>query len=331
MAYPNTKEAKILEEKLGVDKLEEAHYFPRYFEIETVNACNARCSFCTINDWQKRDDVIMSMELFQKFVDEVSDYSNWIRQICLNRDGEPTLDRDLAKRVKLLKNIGIKKVTFATNASKLNNKLSRELIEAGLDDIMFSIDGTTKDVFEKIRIRLDFDQVKENVLNFIKLRNEINPNLSIRVRMVVTPENKHQVKEFILFWTQELSANDEVYAMKLHTWGNQLTNESKSNIAFYQNKPCISPFSTVVIQVDGIIPLCSNDYNAKFQLGDFRKCSIKEIWQGSEYMHLRQSHMNARRNNYKLCKGCDFWERPIVGKRNNGDKIPKEEVDEEFL
>jgi len=24
--------------------------FPRYFEIETVNACNARCTMCTIDD-----------------------------------------------------------------------------------------------------------------------------------------------------------------------------------------------------------------------------------------------------------------------------------------
>ena len=27
--------------------------FPRYVEIETVNACNARCPMCTINDWER--------------------------------------------------------------------------------------------------------------------------------------------------------------------------------------------------------------------------------------------------------------------------------------
>ena len=27
--------------------------FPRYIEIETVHACNAKCDMCTINDWQR--------------------------------------------------------------------------------------------------------------------------------------------------------------------------------------------------------------------------------------------------------------------------------------
>ncbi len=28
--------------------------FPRYIEVETVNACNARCPMCTIQDWERR-------------------------------------------------------------------------------------------------------------------------------------------------------------------------------------------------------------------------------------------------------------------------------------
>ena len=27
--------------------------YPKYVEIETVNACNARCPMCTINDWER--------------------------------------------------------------------------------------------------------------------------------------------------------------------------------------------------------------------------------------------------------------------------------------
>src|SRR5882672_2334498 len=44
--------------------------FPRFFEIETVNACNARCPMCTINDWDRRDG-LMSDDLYKRIVDEI--------------------------------------------------------------------------------------------------------------------------------------------------------------------------------------------------------------------------------------------------------------------
>ena len=39
--------------------------FPSYIEIETVNACNARCPMCTINDWD-RNYPVMRDNVFEK-------------------------------------------------------------------------------------------------------------------------------------------------------------------------------------------------------------------------------------------------------------------------
>ena len=46
-------------------KLENLLEFPRYVEIETVNACNARCPMCTINDWN-RNYPVMKDDVFNK-------------------------------------------------------------------------------------------------------------------------------------------------------------------------------------------------------------------------------------------------------------------------
>ena len=46
--------------------------FPRFLEIETVNACNARCPMCTIADWQ-RNTPTMKDDLFQRIADEIID------------------------------------------------------------------------------------------------------------------------------------------------------------------------------------------------------------------------------------------------------------------
>ena len=42
--------------------------FPRFIEIETVNACNARCPMCTIADWQRKTPT-MKDALFRRIAD----------------------------------------------------------------------------------------------------------------------------------------------------------------------------------------------------------------------------------------------------------------------
>jgi pyruvate-formate lyase-activating enzyme len=318
--YPQNTYNDELAERLSINILDECERFPRYFEVETVNACNARCTFCTINDWDKRGDVIMKMEMFEKFVVEVSKHKDWVKQVCLNRDGEPTLDKHLPERVKMLKDAGIKKVTFATNGQKLTQDFCEKLLEAGLDDIMISIDGTTKEVFENIRIRLDFETVKKNTLDLVDLRNKMGHKLNIRVRMVIIPENQHQVAEFMSFWKSKLSNTDDVYAMNAHSWGNQLREEAESQVKYFADKPCISPFSTLILQVDGTIPLCGADYNAKVPLGDFPKNSLSEIWNGDEYLRVRRLHANAKRNDISMCEGCDIWDRSLAGRKKDSDR-----------
>jgi sulfatase maturation enzyme AslB (radical SAM superfamily) len=310
--FPNTEANLTIAKRIFLKNLDEANYFPKYFEIETVNACNARCTMCTINDWDKRQDVILPMPLFSKFVDEVSKYSNWVETVCLNRDGEPTLDKHLSERVRMLKKAGIKKVTFASNAQKLVPALSKELIEAGLDDIMLSIDGVTKEVFEKIRIRLNFETVVGNVLELIKLRNEMNPKMTIRIRMVLVDSNKHELDEWMAFWKSKIGPNDKLYAKPAHSWGNQLHAEAESKIAYFADKPCVSVFSSLVMHSDGMIGICGVDYNVKQPMGDFKKQSVQEIWQGEGFIKVRELHATKRRNEIPMCRGCDIWDREVI-------------------
>ena len=72
--------------------------FPSYIEIETVNACNARCPMCTINDWE-RNYPIMKDDVFNKISDELIENKNYLKRVSLYRDGEPLIDKKLAKRI----------------------------------------------------------------------------------------------------------------------------------------------------------------------------------------------------------------------------------------
>lgn len=307
--FLKNKTNTALAKRIFLNELQDCLYFPKYFEIETVNFCNARCIMCTIGDWNNRKNAVMSADLFSKFTDEVSNYKDWVETVCLARDGEPTLDPQLVSRVRMLKRTGIKKVTFSTNGQLLTKRRIEELIKAGLDDIMVSIDGITKETFERIRFRLNYETVLNNTLELIRLRNAINPKMSIRLRMVVIDENQHEVSDWLHFWGSRVCEGDKVYTMPAHTWGNQLREESADLVKLYADKPCVSVFSTVTMHVDGKIGLCGVDYSPKNLMGDFSKQSLKEIWTGEAFNKSRELHANGRRNEIALCRGCDLWDR----------------------
>lgn len=285
-----------------------AWVFPKYFEIETINACNARCRMCTVTDWNKQDRLVMSDSLFEKFVDEVSSYSHWIETVCLNKHGEPTLDKKLPEKVRMLKAAGIKKTTFATNAQLLKPPLAEKLFDAGLDDVMISLDAITKETFETIRVRLNYDVVLQNTLELIRLRNQKNSDMTIRVRMVLMDENRHEFPQWLDFWKSKLSSIDQIYAKPEHTWGNQWGTENQEKIERYATVPCQYLFSSMVIQVDGKVPLCAVDYNTRYLMGHFARQSIREIWTDKACATVRKIHEEGQRNKIKMCQGCSIWD-----------------------
>ena len=208
--YKNNIQEKEIASRLFLEELKDGTHFPKYIEVETIRACNARCIMCTINEWEKTKNPKMSDELFNKFVKEVSYYSEWIEAITLNKDGEPTLDKNLALKIKALKDVGIKNVRFTTNGEKLNKEFAIKVLEAGIDEVMFSIDSIEKSTYEKIRIGLDFEKVMGNIQQFLILKQQISPNSKVTIRMVEMPETRQGKDKWIEFWSSKISDRKSV-------------------------------------------------------------------------------------------------------------------------
>jgi len=299
----------FLKQKLNLDRFEDYLKFPMYYEIETVNACNAACRMCTVNKWQKNGNPFMSDTLFKKMADELIEYKHIIRTVNLSRDGEPLLDKELEEKISYLKKGGIKHITFSTNASLLTERRALSLLTSGLDEIMFSIDGLKKETFEKIRAGLNFEKIINNVIQFIKLRDSIASTLKIRVRMVMQQENLSEVEEWGRYWRGFLQKQDSVHAKNIHSWGNQLENYLPVKETGKLTNPCTSPFSTMVIRYNGDITICPLDFDFKFINGNINEQDIKDIWQNGIYFKkFRELHLQGMRDEFGLCKGCRLWD-----------------------
>lgn len=300
--------------RLGFSSFSQCLNYPKFIELETIRACNARCTFCAITNWESAEVGILSDDLFAKFVKEMESNNQSVDTVCLCRDGEPLLDKKLPARIRQLKDVGVKKINISTNAQLLTEDLGEKLVEAGLDEIMFSIDGHSKEVFESIRKNLSFEVVVRNTRNFIKLRNQLRSNMRLRIRMVVTEMNAHEASAWKEYWMPQVRQNDIVQAKPVHSWGNQLFQENKAKKKLYSNKPCIAPFNMLVIHYNGNVVLCGHDFLERIVVGNFNEETINQIWQGERFQEVRAKHLLNERDCYDMCQGCDIWDRGEIKK-----------------
>lgn len=296
-------------QRIFLNELVECRFFPKYLTIETCNNCNASCIMCPKGRSKIHELQIMDEEVYLKIVEELKNYTEWIEMVCLNSDGEPLMDKNIGSRIKKLKDIGIKHVNISTNGALLSDQMINELIDVGLDDIRISLDGYSKETYEKVRGGLKYENVVENVHRLIDIRNRRNSDMHIRLRMVELEENKDERMDWLLYWKEQVKATDRVQLMPKHSWSGLMTEETKERIAFYSDKPCVSVFSSFTINYDGVVQLCDSDVEQRVVMGNIREASIKEIWQGDKFEEIRGCHANGMRNRIDICKGCDHWSR----------------------
>jgi MoaA/NifB/PqqE/SkfB family radical SAM enzyme len=80
----------------------------------------------------------------------------------------------------------------------LDDETAREIVKLGIDGIWLSIDGSTKETYEKVQVGCSFDRVQENIKKVIALKKEYkSPIPELNFRMIVTTENVHEMPRFV--------------------------------------------------------------------------------------------------------------------------------------
>jgi radical SAM protein with 4Fe4S-binding SPASM domain len=270
----------------------QADNFPLHLDIESTNNCNLKCTMCTRN-FMKEKIGFMKWDLYKKIIDEAAKHK--LPSIKLNYRGEPLMHPDLIKMVKYAKNNGIIEVQFNTNGLLLDEEISRELIKAGIDRIIFSFDGATKETYEKIRTGSNFEKVMGNIKRFVDIKNLMGKKRPCtRIQMVKTKENVHEINKFISMWTPVV--NRVAISTRREPQGNKKENE---------HFPCPQIWQRMVVCWDGDVRACCGDWHGEIKLGDANKQDIYEIWHSKKYEWLRKMHSSGKFNDISVCEKCE--------------------------
>ena len=273
---------------------------PLCVDIETASICDLGCPHC-FRDYIMTPDKIMNQELFEKIIASVVRME--VPSIKLNWRGEPLLNPKLAHFISYAKENGVLETMINTNATKLDAKMSKKLILAGLDQIIFSFDGGTKKTYDKMRpgrfSENTFEKVYENIKNFCKIREDMGSVFpTTKIQMVLTEDTRQEIESFHELFNEHV---DDVTVIHYHERGGNMNKESpeiKSKIDKYtkennlptnvpymvtadnqiylstERKPCPQILQRLMVTYDGRVGMCCHDWGAQHCVGVIDKRSF---------------------------------------------------------
>ncbi len=296
---------------------------PIAINASVANVCNLKCEFCSNADKNfKHNKSFIDLKTMKSFVDNLAYHSVKLKVLTLAGTGEPLLHKDIVKMVSYISEGKItESIDIITNATLLNEQLSRELSEAGLGTLRISINGLSDEEYEKYTGRkIDYESLRNSIEYFYKHKGNTRVYIKIMSYMVNTEERRLKYESDFKNICDVLNienvfqlSNDINYSeMVVHNGTNMKGGEQ------VQAEICPLPFYQCYLNADGTISACCEagawHTPPMLIMGNIEKESINDIWNGEKMNKLRVSLL--RNENIGICRNCSFF-------RNN---IYKEDV-----
>ena len=241
---------------------------PSWIELSLIDVCNRACSFCP-----KSDDTIapnthqkMTMTLIHKLVADLKKI-NFKGSFCLCGYGEPMLHKQYLDITNKLGEIG--GIEIITNGDLVNRKSLLQLYKSKATKVIISLyDGP------------------EQIVKFKKLMKELN-----------IPE------EFVIL-------RDRWYSDKID-YGVKLTNRvgtvnvgKQPEIKNFSKTKCFYTAYQMLIDWNGDVFLCPQDWQRRQTMGNIMQISLFEIWNGPVLSKYRRQLIKGQRN-LSPCNKCN--------------------------
>lgn len=252
---------------------------PSWIELSLIDVCNRKCIFCPKSDENVAPDTYQRMN--EKIINKIHDQLLEIEfngTIALCGYGEPLLHKDISKITQTLSKVS--KVEIVTNGDVLTSKKLQDLYLAKASKVLVSMyDGP------------------EQIEKFKKMTKDAN-----------VPE------EFIILrdrWHDQY--ND--FGVKLTNRAGTINVGEQEKVD--KTKTCFYPAYQFLIDWDGNIYLCPQDWQRRVSMGNIMQESIYEIWIGKTLSKFRKNLLLGKRCN-NPCIKCNA-DGTLLGKKHAED------------
>lgn len=269
--------------------------FPLHLDIEITSRCNLRCTFCDKLPLLSKEQLgDMDFELYKKILDECDGGRLW--GLKLSYRGESLLHPQVVEMVAYAKARGVLDVYFNTNGMLLTPELSHRLMEAGLDRISVSVEGTDPVAFERERRGAKFGRILKNIDALMALKAKSGcSHPGVRVQTVKFPGL--DLEAYRSFW---LSHVDEVAAVDYKD------SQDRRQDLICRDWACPQLWQRMTIEWSGAIMPCNNDDYRRLCVGNVKDRAIEACWHDPVVQRARELHQSGQSHRLAACNGCPW-------------------------
>jgi MoaA/NifB/PqqE/SkfB family radical SAM enzyme len=281
--------------------------------LEINNTCNIDCLMCKTSLSTRKKGKITEENLTAS-LDRMAEEG--VETVALHTIGDPLSNPALETVFQELRKRRMR-AGISTNGLLLHRFM--DMFPKYLDVcslIRFSIDGATKETYERIRFGGNWEQLLENLE---LARTVLAPaGINTEVAMVVSRDNLSEVGAYIKFFSNYVRR--PVRDMSIGVI-NSLSPDTKYFDMFnlfpkhtYSNSQCSSMSApTPFIHLNGNFSVCCRDYDGSLKIGNIFETPIADIRKGEELETLRKEFFSGDLSNLPLCATCATVDGRVAG------------------
>lgn len=282
--------------------------------IETSTLCNLNCVYCghSKHIWPEEN---MNMEMFQKIIDQLSDFPDRLKKSELYFFGEPLCNPLLPDMLAYARKKDVTDtIDFTTNGLLFTKERVDQFIEKGMPDtIRISLQGISEEAYSRYcGAKINLGDFLDN-LKYL-YQNKGNCKISMKVADIAIKDVDHGKEKFeeifgnvadTLFVESIIPIYRDVNYEEVDTTikdkaldGREQVKQKKVNIV------CHRPFYRLAVRTNGDVTAACCDQLHDIKFGNINDDSLFEIWNGKKRNEFLKMMLKGDRFKHPYCKDC---------------------------
>lgn len=267
---------------------------PLRVNIDPCDACNFKCDFCFQCKSTEFKGSIMSTDLFERTISQLKEFDEPINVIQLFCLGEPLLNKNVPLFIRRIREENVaREVKITTNGSLLTHSLIDDLMEAGLNEFVISLNGLKDEDFERVsKTKLSFETLFDNIRYLYAHKGECHVHIKIVGDYFSEDEQK-----FFINTIGTYADTINIDGITNHWSGIKVTDKQQQQYnvgegTFKDWTICSLCFYELVVHSDGSVSPCAADWQKdKQNLGNITETSLKKIWESEKRREMLVSFL----------------------------------------
>jgi len=164
--------------------------------FDPVQACNLRCTMCYFSDddYVRRHGGRFTEDEIEKLAEDLFPLAYLVVVGC---GAEPTMYKGFPELVRLARQHGVPHVSMVSNGLLLTDEHVGKLIDYGLEEIMISAHGVTRQSYERFMVKASFERFHAALRTIDEVKSRRGSRTpELRINYTVNADNLDELRGF---------------------------------------------------------------------------------------------------------------------------------------